>query len=201
MHVIEAKLEGNVRRAVGARRRLLGISGLVVMGTLAAACGSTASSTTTSGGSGGGSAAPASTAALVKTVVSSKLGTILVDSKGFTLYRFSKDSTNKSACSAACAKVWPPLLMTGSGSPVAGSGVTGLGTIAAAGGGRQVTYHGMPLYTFTADKSPGQVNGQDLTDSFGTWFVVATKGGSTATTAPSSGVTTTTSASSGGSGF
>jgi predicted lipoprotein with Yx(FWY)xxD motif len=122
------------------------------------------------------------------------LGTILVDSQGFTLYRLNKDSMNKSVCTPACAKIWPPLLVTGSGSPVGGSGVTGLGTIKVAAG-EQVTYKGMPLYTFTGDSSAGQTHGQNVTDNWGTWFVVVTK-------APAGGgVTTTTAAGGTGVGF
>jgi len=123
-----------------------------------------------------------------------------VTSKGITLYRLNKDSMNKSVCTSACAKVWPPL-MTGSGSPVAGTGVTGLGSIAVAGG-RQVTYKGMPLYTFVGDKSAGQVNGQDLTDTWGTWFALVTKASTAPTTMPpAGGATTTTAPGGGGVGF
>jgi predicted lipoprotein with Yx(FWY)xxD motif len=125
----------------------------------------------------------------------SNLGTILVTSKGFTLYRLNKDSMNHSVCTGACAQTWPPLLVTGSGSPVAGSGVSGLGTIDVAGG-KQVTYHGMPLYTFAEDTAPGQTNGQDVTDTWGTWFVVTTKAA-----AGGGGATTTTAGGGGGVGF
>jgi predicted lipoprotein with Yx(FWY)xxD motif len=47
-------------------------------------------------------------------VSNSGLGKILVDSKGRTLYRFSKDSGRKSACTGACATAWPPLSPTAS---------------------------------------------------------------------------------------
>jgi predicted lipoprotein with Yx(FWY)xxD motif len=49
------------------------------------------------------------------------VGTILVDSKGITLYDFVKDKGTTSACYGACAALWPPLLTTGK--PVAGPGV------------------------------------------------------------------------------
>jgi hypothetical protein len=81
---------------------------------------------------------------------------------------------------------------------MAGSGVTGLGTISVAGG-EQVTYHGMPLYTFTGDTSPGQTNGQNVTDTWGTWFVVSTSGGTGGGTG-AGGTTTTTTAGGGGGG-
>src|SRR5437870_456168 len=50
-----------------------------------------------------------------------KLGMVLVNSRGHTLYMFAKDRNGKSACSGTCARFWPPLLS--SGNPTAGGGV------------------------------------------------------------------------------
>ena len=50
-----------------------------------------------------------------------KLGKILVDGKGMTLYMYTKDAANKSNCAAGCLKAWPPLLTQGS--PTLGDGV------------------------------------------------------------------------------
>jgi predicted lipoprotein with Yx(FWY)xxD motif len=47
-----------------------------------------------------------------------ELGTILVDSKGRTLYLFRSDSRSKSTCLGACAGTWPPL--RASGTPTVG---------------------------------------------------------------------------------
>lgn len=163
-------------------RAVLGVPAVLLVGTIAAACGSSTSTSTNTTGGGG--------AASVETKTIAQLGTILVDSKGFTLYRLSTDSANHSVCTGACAQTWPPLLVTGGGSPMAGSGVSGLGEIQSSGG-EQVTYHGMPLYTFSGDSGPGQANGQDVKDTWGTWFVVTTSapagGGATTTTSPSGG--------------
>ena len=41
------------------------------------------------------------------------LGSFLVDSKGMTLYIFTKDTPNTSTCYGGCATAWPPLLTTG----------------------------------------------------------------------------------------
>lgn len=60
-----------------------------------------------------------------------------------TLYGLSTDSMNQSACDNACAKIWLPLVLSGGGSPVAGPGVSSLGTINGPAG-EQVTYKGMP---------------------------------------------------------
>jgi hypothetical protein len=76
-------------------------------------------------------------------------------------------------CTGGCLTVWPPLLLpAGQAQPIAGPGVTGLGTITRPEG-VQVTYHGMPLYTWFKDTSPGQVTGQGVVDSGGTWFVAS----------------------------
>jgi predicted lipoprotein with Yx(FWY)xxD motif len=122
---------------------------------------------------------PATVSAAKKTVEvrSTRLGRILVDSQGRTLYLFKKDSRGKSACSGECAKFWPPLRV--SGKPTAGSGISAarLGTISRSDGKRQVTYNGHPLYTFAQDSRPGQTNGQGLTAFGGAWFVLSPAGG------------------------
>jgi predicted lipoprotein with Yx(FWY)xxD motif len=103
-------------------------------------------------------------------VRSTRLGKILVDSQGRTLYLFKKDSRGKSACSGECAKFWPPLRVRGR--PSAGSSVSAakLGTLKRSDGTRQVTYNGHPLYTFQQDSGPGQTHGQGLTAFGAAWF-------------------------------
>ena len=39
-----------------------------------------------------------------------KLGLILVNRSGHTLYMFQRDANGKSACNGSCARFWPPLL-------------------------------------------------------------------------------------------
>ena len=101
-----------------------------------------------------------------------KLGTILVDNKGRTLYLFQADKTSTSTCNGACAAAWPPLLSKGQ--PTAGSGVKSnlLGTSKRQDGTTQVTYNKHPLYFFSGDTKPGQTNGQDLTQFGALWYVV-----------------------------
>ena len=96
---------------------------------------------------------------------SPKLGKILVDSKGFTLYDFHKDKGGTSSCYGACASVWPPLLTEGD--PAGRRRRHGLEARhdQAQRRHRQVTYAGHPLYTYTADKKPGEANGNDITPS------------------------------------
>ena len=88
--------------------------------------------------------------------------TILVDAQGITLYRYDKDSAGTSNCTGSCATVWPPLAAA-VGTLTAGSGVTGtLATISRADGSKQVTYNGMPLYTFQQDAKPGDATGDGV---------------------------------------
>jgi predicted lipoprotein with Yx(FWY)xxD motif len=137
----------------------------------------TPAATATTGGGAYGAAAPTATPAsggsaatgpaTVQVAPNVQLGKILVDSKGMTLYIFKKDTRGTSNCDASCLDNWPALLLP-SGSPVAGDGVTGtLATITRSDNGKQVTYNGMPLYYFAADKAAGDVNGQGVGN---VWF-------------------------------
>ena len=98
-----------------------------------------------------------------------KLGAFLVDSKGMSLYIFTKDTPGVSNCSGKCLAAWPALVA--SGDLVAGSGVAGkLDVITRADDGtKQVTYNGYPLYYWKNDKAPGDTTGQGVG---GVWFVV-----------------------------
>ena len=109
-------------------------------------------------------------------VASSRLGRILVDSTGRTLYLFKADVGMKSACSGACATAWPPLLAAGTPAVGAGLTVSKLGTITRSDGGRQVTCNGHPLYTFIEDKEPGDVNGEGVSAFGAAWFAVSPAG-------------------------
>jgi predicted lipoprotein with Yx(FWY)xxD motif len=90
---------------------------------------------------------------------------------GVTLYRLTKDSTNKSVCTGKCATVWLPVdLAPGQKAPV-GMGVSHLGSFTRSPGVRQVTYEGIPLYTFTGDKKAGAVTG-NIKDTWGQWWSI-----------------------------
>ena len=103
-----------------------------------------------------------------------KLGTFLVDGNGMTLYMFTKDEANKSNCSDACLKAWPPLL-TKTSAMATGAGVTNslIGTATLADGTKIVTYNKMPLYYWAADIKAGDTTGQGVND---VWYVVAPDG-------------------------
>jgi predicted lipoprotein with Yx(FWY)xxD motif len=49
----------------------------------------------------------------VVSTAKNKLGRILVDSRGRTLYLFGKDRSGRSACTGKCATFWPPLIASG----------------------------------------------------------------------------------------
>src|SRR5512135_909996 len=102
-----------------------------------------------------------------------KLGKILVDDAGRTLYVLTKDSANTTTCYDKCEQAWPPLLMLDK--PTVGDGIDAslLGSAQRKDGTMQVTLNGMPLYYFAADQAPGDTNGQGIG---GVWFVVGPDG-------------------------
>jgi predicted lipoprotein with Yx(FWY)xxD motif len=157
---------------------LLAAASVVPLAALAAGCGSSKSSSATASTSPPkATTAPATTAraASVK-VANSRLGKILVDSSGRTLYMFKKDRGTKSACFGACAAAWPPLRT--SGTPKAGSGARAslLGTTKRSDGKPQVTYNGHPVYLFVMDKKAGDVNGENINAFGGHWFAISAAG-------------------------
>jgi predicted lipoprotein with Yx(FWY)xxD motif len=109
-------------------------------------------------------------------IAKTKLGPILVDSKGITLYDFVKDKGTTSVCYGACAALWPPLLTTSK--PVAGPGVKAslLGTTKRKDGKLEITYGGHPLYYFVTDRKPGQTTGQGVNQFGGPWWVLSAAG-------------------------
>jgi predicted lipoprotein with Yx(FWY)xxD motif len=137
-----------------------------------AACGGSAST-----GSGSPSpSAPAAATATVSVAMNAKLGQILVDGNGRTLYLFEADKGSSSTCYGACATYWPPLL-TG-GAPMAGTGVNVslLGTTRRSDGTTEVTYGGHPLYYVVTDHNPGDATGQGVSNFGAAWYVVGTNG-------------------------
>jgi predicted lipoprotein with Yx(FWY)xxD motif len=106
------------------------------------------------------------------------LGTILTNTKGFTVYTFTEDSPNKSNCTGGCAKVWPPVVVPKGDKLKTLKGVKGIGTIPR-GKELQLTFDKKPLYLFAGDKSAGQATGQGVAN---TWFAVVLKAAPTTPT-------------------
>ena len=147
------------------------MKGLVLtIGTVAAALSLTF-------GLSAASASSNSAAASTKVAAAnSKLGRILVDARGRTLYLFAKDRNGKSACSGSCAVYWPPLIASGTPKAGAGAKQSLLGTTRRADGRMQVTYRHHPLYRYAGDSAKGQTNGQGLNASGGLWWVLSPAG-------------------------
>ncbi len=119
---------------------------------------------------------PAATGTEIQ-VGSSRLGQILVDSKGRTVYLFVADLGATSSCnSAACVQYWPPVLTAGAPSAGAGANAELLGTTQRKDGTTQVTYAGHPLYYFITDKKAGDLTGQGINGFGGPWYVVSPSG-------------------------
>jgi predicted lipoprotein with Yx(FWY)xxD motif len=171
------------------RSKLVLTSGLVAAGFIAAAC-----SSGTGDGTGLYGSTPASPSAAPVVAASpspappvasgtainvgtTKVGQVLVDSNGQTVYLFLADSGATSSCnSASCVQYWPPILTNGA--PQAGAGVNAslLGTITRSDQTTQVTYAGHPLYRFISDKMAGDATGQGLNAFGAPWYVVSPSG-------------------------
>jgi predicted lipoprotein with Yx(FWY)xxD motif len=141
------------------------LSSLIILALIVSACASATQAPSAVAVPSGG--------AVVNVGQNATLGSFLVDSKGMTLYLFTKDTPNTSSCYGGCAAAWPPLLATGA--PAAGTGVTAslLGTTKRTDGSLQVTYNGWPLYYWAKDKAAGDTTGENVQ---GVWFVI-TPGG------------------------
>lgn len=174
------------------RRSSLIVIAAAAVTILAAACSSSAASSapTTAPSAAPPTAAPASNppastapstapeasgsaAASVYEVdkASGPVGAYLTGEDGRTLYLFKKDTTGVSNCAGDCATNWPPFVLENGETVKAGTGVSGtLATMTRADGSLQVTYNGLPVYYFAADKAAGDTNGQGVG---GVWVVAA----------------------------
>jgi predicted lipoprotein with Yx(FWY)xxD motif len=108
------------------------------------------------------------------------IGKVLVDSSGFTVFHFSKDTGKKNTCvtTSECSTTWPAL--TTSGKPTAGPGVSAsqLSTITLPGGVHQVTYAGHPLYRYSLASERGETAYAGVKQFGGTWFALSASGAS-----------------------
>ncbi|HEX6698137.1 MAG TPA: hypothetical protein VF080_15125 [Solirubrobacteraceae bacterium] len=127
---------------------------LLVVSVVLAACGSS---------SGGGSST--TRGAVVASAKKPKVGSVIVDAQGRTLYRFTAEAQGLPVCTGACLGTWLPALATKtSGLP------KHVATIRRPDGGKlQLTYDGHPLYRYAGDRSKGDANGEGVG---GQWYVV-----------------------------
>ena len=152
------------------KRAPLLLAGLILAATSVAVAASSA---------GGAARAQDSRAAKIQ-LRHTEVGKVLVDSSGFTVFRFSKDPRNSDTCVkiSGCTNLWPPLMS--SGRPIAGPGVRAalLSTIKLPGGGRQVTYAGHPLYRYSAATEKGETGYVGAQQFGGSWYALNSAGGS-----------------------
>jgi predicted lipoprotein with Yx(FWY)xxD motif len=137
-------------------------------------------------GQGGEGTSPAVGGSGPKTVAKSlhlNGRTLLTTTSGRTLYSLSAERHGKFICTEAsgCTAIWHPLTVA---SGLVPKGPVKLGTIRRPEGTTQVTYRGLPLYTFGADKKRGQVKGEGLKD-VGTWHPAGVSGRTGSGTSPS----------------
>ena len=106
---------------------------------------------------------------------------VLVNRKGLTLYSLSVERRGRFICTdGSCLSLWTPLVVAKGTVP---TGALHLGTVRRPDGRTQVSYRGLPVYTFTQDKKPGDVKGNGFKD-VGIWRP-ALPSGSGAPPAPS----------------
>jgi predicted lipoprotein with Yx(FWY)xxD motif len=151
-------------------RGLLAATGLAAVVCTVAGCG---------GSSGAGRpVAAAGSAVTIRVRSLPGVGTVLVNSSGYTLYMFAPDARRRVTCTNLCAAAWPPVKISPGGRLVAGPGVRAglLGSDPDPSGGRVVTYNGWPLYTYVSDVQPGWHNGQAIDLNGGYWYVMRPSG-------------------------
>ena len=135
---------------------------------LAAGCGGSAMQK-----SGVAGARHEAKSATVQTRKVGKLGTILVNSRGLTLYMCEPDHQKRVTCKGSCLALWPPLKLKKGQKPTAGGAAKKslLGM-----DGSVVPSNRWPLYTYVGDRKPGQATGQRLSQSGGLWYVLSPSG-------------------------
>ena len=143
-----------------------------------------------------GQSAHVSTPTVVKTKHTS-FGAILVTSSGHTLYLDAADKPGHPACTGSCLSIWPPLKATGALKGSGGAKTSMLGTTKIAGGIKQVTYKGHPLYTFASDSKSSPTSGEGQNG----FYVVSPAGVKITKPAKTTTGTTTTSSGSGTYGY
>jgi predicted lipoprotein with Yx(FWY)xxD motif len=90
-------------------------------------------------------------------------GTVYADIAGRTLYTFDRDAKGgKSACVDACIQDWKPVSAAWLAKPTGGDWTV----IVRDDGGRQWAFKGKPLYIFSGDHNPGDINGDGRDDAW-----------------------------------
>ena len=141
--------------------RITALLAFLAVSAVLAACGGGSSGSSTSGSTASGAQA------VVSSADKAKVGSVIVDAQGRTLYRFTAEAGGLPVCTGACVGTWLPALTTSaSGLP------DHVGTVKRPDGGRlQLTYNGHPLYRYAGDQSKADANGEGVG---GQWYVLKT---------------------------
>ncbi|HEX5086824.1 MAG TPA: hypothetical protein VFV89_03385 [Nocardioides sp.] len=152
---------------------------------------------TASGGSSSGSGGDSGAQATTVSLSDADGGKVLTNSDGQTLYMSDQEKQQVLCKSSSCTDIWLPLTVSAGQTPTAPASLKGdVSTVERPDGSTQVAFDGQPLYTFSFDRSAGQVNGDGEEDSFDgvdfTWHAArptgaAPAGSASPTTSPSSG--------------
>ena len=122
-------------------------------------------------GSDSGGAAASGSAAGVVSVANVDGTDVLADSAGKTLYSAAAEKGGEIHCVAACTSSWKPMLASSADAEKAATELeANLGVVKRPDGDEQLTFDGLPLYTF-AEEGAGKLDGDGFADDFqGTHF-------------------------------
>lgn len=90
-------------------------------------------------------------------VKSTTTGRLLGTDKNYSVYSYDKDTADKSACDAVCARTWKPML-----APQSVHAQGDWSTIERSPGVRQWVFRKQPLYSYALDTDPWSLEGSDV---------------------------------------
>lgn len=115
-------------------------------------------------------------------------GLFLTDGADRTLYATDNDKKDTSTCTGNCLQNWPPFIVKATpqaAPPLQGTTIgvsaTLISTFTRADGALQAEYDGRPLYYYSGDKNPGDVNGHNVGN---VWHVLSPRGSPMTNPAP-----------------
>jgi predicted lipoprotein with Yx(FWY)xxD motif len=141
----------------------------IILSTLA--IGAAALGVVACGSSDGSGASTASSSTEIVSVATVAGTHVLADSAGKTLYSAAVEKGGKIHCVGACRSFWDPMLASSADAKkAAGELDAKLGVVKRPDGEQQLTFDGLPLYTF-AEEDAGKLEGDGFVDDFqGTHF-------------------------------
>lgn len=103
----------------------------------------------------------------VRLATNGTFGKILTDSKGASLYFYSRDTKDNSVCLDGCLNIWP-VFYSEKITVDAGLELADFETIDRTDGSKQTTYKGWPLYYYAGDDTVGDTKGDAFNDL---WYI------------------------------